>query len=91
EEEIILPDGLVASIDNLIVIAAMMGSLLSTEGKITIGIYSNISVNYLDIDTNELCDVADIHIRIAELREIAELTQPNVLLHADIEVTDGQN
>ncbi|WP_319931312.1 non-ribosomal peptide synthetase [Xenorhabdus santafensis] len=91
EEEIILPDGLVASVDNLIVIAAMMGSLLSTEGKITIGIYSNISVNYLDIDTNELRDVADIHIRIAEVREIAELAQPNVLPQADIEITDGQN
>ncbi|MBD2780710.1 non-ribosomal peptide synthetase [Xenorhabdus szentirmaii] len=91
EEEIILPDGLTASVDNLIVIAAMMGSLLSTEGKITIGIYSGVSVNYLDIDTKELCEVDDIHTHIAQLREIAGLTQPNVPPHADIEVTDGQN
>ncbi|WP_416777236.1 amino acid adenylation domain-containing protein [Xenorhabdus budapestensis] len=92
EEEIILPDGLVASVDSLIVIAAMLGSLLSTEGKITIGIYYDISVNYLEIDTNDLCGVDDVRTYITELRKITELTQPNVLPHAaDIEVADGQN
>ncbi|OTA14361.1 putative non-ribosomal peptide synthase [Xenorhabdus vietnamensis] len=88
EEEIILPDGLVASVDNLIAIAAMLGSLLSTEGRVIIGIYHYDSVSYIDVDSSELCDTDDVYTYIAELRKTTELVQPNVC--ADIEVTDGQ-
>lgn len=89
EEEIFLHDGRIVSIDDLIVAAAILGSLLSTEGRVIIGIHNNGSATYLEIDTTKLRDASDARTFINDLRQTAELSRNNVMVLADIEVTDG--
>ncbi|WP_379162638.1 AMP-binding protein [Paenibacillus sp. sgz5001063] len=91
EEGIILPDGLVASIDELIVVAAILGLLLSPEGRVNIGIHTGGSATCLEVDTTKLRDAGDARTFIIELRQTAELSRHNIMVPVDIEVTDGKS
>ena len=88
EEEIFLPDGLIASIDDLIVVAAILGLLLIPEGRVTVGIHTGESATYLEVDTMKLRDAGDARTFIIDLRQTAELSRHNVMVPVDIEVTD---
>ncbi|MDF9763866.1 amino acid adenylation domain-containing protein [Bacillus velezensis] len=91
EEEIFLPDGLTASIDDLIVVASILGSLVSPEGRVTVGIHANGSATCLEVDATKLLDADEARTYIFDLRQTAELPRHNVSVPMDIEVTDGQS
>src|SRR5699024_2002133 len=68
EKEIKLSEELVATLDNTIVTAAILGSLLSPEGRVNVGINVDKSPTYIEIDTTKLQDTNDIHAFIHNLR-----------------------
>lgn len=89
-EEIFLPDGLIASVDNLTVVAANMGALLCSEGQVVVGIHAAGSATYLEVDTTKLRDADDAFTFIINLRKTAELPRHNIRVPVDIEVADGE-
>lgn len=91
EQEIFLPDGLTASVDDLIGVAAILGSLLSPEGRVNIGIHADGLSTYLEVDATKLRDADDARTYIINLRQTVELERHNVTIPMDIEVTDGQS
>jgi hypothetical protein len=90
EEEIFLADGLISSIDDLIVVAATLGLLLIPAGQVIVGITTGKSATYLEVDTTKLRDAGDVRTFITDLRQTTELSRHNVMVHVDIEVTDGK-
>ncbi|MBJ7223904.1 MULTISPECIES: non-ribosomal peptide synthetase [unclassified Brenneria] len=90
EEIISLPNGLTTSIEDLVTTAAMLGALLSTEGRVTVGINVNGVASYLEIDAAELCRTDDTRAYICHLRQTAERVRHDEINGVDIEVTDGQ-
>ncbi len=88
EEEINLTEGLTASLDNTIVTAAILGSLLSPEGRVNVGINTDESPTYIEIDTIKLHDTNDVHAFIYNLRHTGEIPRLNVMVPMDIEVSN---
>lgn len=91
EEEINLPEELVATLDNTIVTAAILGSLLSPEGRVNVGINVDESPTYIEIDTTKLHDTNDIHAFIHNLRHTGEIPRFNVKVPMDIEVSNTKS
>ncbi|MCK6258798.1 AMP-binding protein [Fictibacillus sp. KIGAM418] len=87
EEEIILPEGHTATLDNTIVTAAILGSLLSSEGRVNVGITTDESPTYIEIDTTKLHDINDVHAFIHNLRYNSEIPRLNGIT-LDIEVSN---
>ncbi|MBH5316359.1 AMP-binding protein [Paenibacillus sp. GSMTC-2017] len=90
EEEIFLPDGLIASIDDLIVVAATLGMLLIPAGQVIVGITTGGSATYLEVDTTKLRDAGNARTFITDLRQTTERSRHNEMVHVDIEVTNGK-
>lgn len=89
EEEIILPDGLTASFNDLTAIAAMLGSLLSPEACINVGLFADGLATCVEVDANDLCHSHNVKAYLAEQRLSKELPRRDVTARVDIEVTDG--
>lgn len=88
EEKILLSDKRIVSMDDLIVIAAMLGVLLSSEGQVTIGIHtSGLSAN-LEVDTSKLSDERDFCTLVMDKYHEVEQTRDNVMVISDIAVVD---
>lgn len=90
EEEFFLPNKQIASLDDLIVVAAILGSMLSAEGRVTLGINTSESSTYLEVDAMKLHEASNLHEFIMNLRQTAELTRFNVMIPMDIEVSHGK-
>ena len=91
QEDIALPPGLTASINDLMTVAAVLGSLLSPEGRVTLGIHDDGKSSQLGVDCTALNLAQDARAYIAQLRDQAEAPQGETQLRADIEISDGKN
>jgi amino acid adenylation domain-containing protein len=91
QEDIALPPGLTASMNDLITVAAVLGSLLSPEGRVTLGIHDDGKPSQLGVDCTALNLAEDARAYIAQLRDNAEAPLGETQLRADIEISDGKS
>ncbi|OKP97601.1 non-ribosomal peptide synthetase [Paenibacillus sp. P46E] len=89
EDKIILPQSMSVSLNGIIGVAAMLGGLVSSEGRVMIGIHDQGSSTCLEIDATKLQDTGNIQEFITKLRLTEELDREKVTYPVDIEVTDG--
>ena len=88
EQEINLPDGVVLTNDDIVVVAAILGSLLSLEGRVNIGVHNKGTEEHFEIDTTKLRNASDVPTYVKELRQNVDQSTQNMRGTFDIEVTD---
>ncbi len=91
QENIALPPGLTASMNDLVTLAAVLGSLLSPEGRLILGIHDDGKPSQLGVDCTALNLAEDARAYIAQLRDDAETPDGETQLRADIEISDGKS
>ncbi|WP_239772968.1 AMP-binding protein [Mammaliicoccus sp. I-M36] len=90
EKKIELPNGSIATIDSAIAASAIIGSLLSTEGRVNIGINNDASPTYFEIDTTNLLSIEDTQSYIYNLRKKFEKKIENSITPIDIEISNSK-
>jgi amino acid adenylation domain-containing protein len=91
QEDIALPPGLAASVNDLMTVAAVLGSLLSPEGRVTLGIHVDGRPAQLSVDCMALNLAQDVRAYIAQLHDNAQACHGETPMHADIEISDGKH
>lgn len=91
QQEIVLPAGLTATMNDLVTVAAVLGSLLSPEGRLTLAIHDEAKPSLLSVDCMTLNLAEDARDYISQLRNSAEASHGEPQLRADIEISDGKH
>ncbi|SEH77093.1 amino acid adenylation domain-containing protein [Halobacillus karajensis] len=89
EEEVFLPEGLSASIEDITAVAAMLGSFFSPDGRVAIKKHVNGLATCFEIDGNKLRKAGDARSYIDQETQSADQAEVD-LSATDIVVTDGE-
>lgn len=91
EAKITVSEGSINNLDHTMLAATILGSLLSSEGRINICVNIDKVLTYFEVDTAKLKKDKNIHEFVKKMHDTNKLSECNPEVPIDIEISDIKN